>query len=367
MDNSEALLKVIDECVNKKINKSSIPNKIIGVVESVGNRSKNAKVNISGFDTSFTLVNKSGESLSVGDNVFIESIGSNLTNGFISEKFGLPEMPDWKDQSIDSYKGDPNTTLEPLLLTTTNTPDGSFYHIKTYFYSTRTIDANRSQIAIGYNVNKMYHRFYYSGNWSPWMAIVLDKNFYSGSADNINETCTLWVNEGTNFPTSYGFLLNQYINSDYISQLFFDANTNKVWTRRKIGGTWYSWTKFSREIEKYTYNSTGNEVSANSWQYMLTYAFTPNLEAGKYLIVLSFSVTGHANGMGTVRPLIDGSEISVSHRSSVPLASGLFSSGQVIFYYNFTSGIHNIIPQIYANVANQTSQVFLELYRIGDS
>ena len=90
MNNSDILIDIINDCVNKQIKKSNIPTKIIGRVMSVSDNGEEANVSIAGDDTIVTLLNKTGEVLKVGDNVFIESVNGNLTNGFISERFGNP-------------------------------------------------------------------------------------------------------------------------------------------------------------------------------------------------------------------------------------------------------------------------------------
>lgn len=89
MDNSDILINVINECVEKALQKSNILTKTMGTVISLTEDNTRAKVKVGGFDTSFELLNKTGEILSIDDKVFIESINGNLTNGFISEKFGI--------------------------------------------------------------------------------------------------------------------------------------------------------------------------------------------------------------------------------------------------------------------------------------
>lgn len=76
---------------------------------------------------------------------------------------------EFQNRNLSKYNQDANTTLEDLILTKTNGPDGSFYYIRTMFYQNRSVTSNRSQVAIGYNNNVMYHRFYYGGTWSDWV------------------------------------------------------------------------------------------------------------------------------------------------------------------------------------------------------
>lgn len=74
------------------------------------------------------------------------------------------------------YNTDPNTTQKGYILTNhANGPvPSAFFHIRSYFYSTKT--GNRAQIAIRYNTqNDMYMRFY-SGAWSSWQKFFHEGN-----------------------------------------------------------------------------------------------------------------------------------------------------------------------------------------------
>ena len=76
---------------------------------------------------------------------------------------------------------DPNTTLEELVLTETNTP-GGFHYIRTMFYATKSQTANRTQIAYPYaydaNTKKaLYTRAYVNGiGWSEWAYVGSEVN-----------------------------------------------------------------------------------------------------------------------------------------------------------------------------------------------
>ena len=62
---------------------------------------------------------------------------------------------------------DANTTIEPLILTSTNVPSDTMF-VLTLFYADKSSTANRAQIAVPYNgLGSMYHR-YYNGSWSDW-------------------------------------------------------------------------------------------------------------------------------------------------------------------------------------------------------
>ena len=65
---------------------------------------------------------------------------------------------------------DANTTLEHHILTQTNTPNGTFHHVITYFYNDKTVTSNRVQTAIPYKTPTVtYHRYYLNGVWSEWL------------------------------------------------------------------------------------------------------------------------------------------------------------------------------------------------------
>lgn len=63
---------------------------------------------------------------------------------------------------------DCNTTLEELVLSTTNTPTSSFWFVRTMFYAQKSATANRTQIAMPYAGGAgLYYRTY-NGSWSNW-------------------------------------------------------------------------------------------------------------------------------------------------------------------------------------------------------
>lgn len=103
MDKSDVLLGIIDDRCKKALKEANIPSKIVGTVVKVDSKNKKIDVKIAGYDTVFTLLNKSGEILSEGDNVFVESIKDNLTNGYISERFGEAVWASGASQDLSSY------------------------------------------------------------------------------------------------------------------------------------------------------------------------------------------------------------------------------------------------------------------------
>lgn len=67
---------------------------------------------------------------------------------------------------------DADTTTEELVLTSTNVPiSGTFFFVRTMFYSAKTATANRTQMAYPYNkVLSTYYRYYINGDgWSAWV------------------------------------------------------------------------------------------------------------------------------------------------------------------------------------------------------
>jgi hypothetical protein len=77
---------------------------------------------------------------------------------------------------------------------------------------------------------------------------------YTGSCNNIKETCLLWINNGSDCPAqlnniNFGFLFTKYTSDNYIEQEFADANSNQRFTRSKIGGVWYPWTKILTQTD----------------------------------------------------------------------------------------------------------------------
>lgn len=67
---------------------------------------------------------------------------------------------------------DPNTTTEPLILSKhDNVPiAGTFFYIKTVFYSSKT--TSRAQMAVQYNgIPRCFVRYNYAGSWNSWREI----------------------------------------------------------------------------------------------------------------------------------------------------------------------------------------------------
>ena len=63
----------------------------------------------------------------------------------------------------------PDTTIEPLVLTETGGPTGDLWYIQTFFYESKSATSNRAQLAVPYNaLNGIYYRYYFDGAWSAW-------------------------------------------------------------------------------------------------------------------------------------------------------------------------------------------------------
>lgn len=67
---------------------------------------------------------------------------------------------------------DPNTTLYPLILTNhANKPstNASFWYIQTFFYSQKTSNSHKYQLAFPYDTRlSIYHRYFNGSSWGAW-------------------------------------------------------------------------------------------------------------------------------------------------------------------------------------------------------
>lgn len=109
---------------------------------------------------------------------------SNLINGTSETKAttekavsdAVAHIKAWGQNAINAgdTSGNPNTTEHSYILTDhANSPGlGVFWHIQTYFYSTRNV--NKGQIAISYNgpTSQMFTRHLYADVWSPWRQVL---------------------------------------------------------------------------------------------------------------------------------------------------------------------------------------------------
>ncbi len=81
----EKLIGVIKKVVNDMMPKKT---KYPGTITAVSASGKRADVRLAGTDQIFNFLNKTHETISVGDNVMVTAIDGNLSNGYISLRFG---------------------------------------------------------------------------------------------------------------------------------------------------------------------------------------------------------------------------------------------------------------------------------------
>lgn len=118
------------------------------------------------------MVVSSGErTLEKGEAIFRIGHDYTRTNGRILDDYGT-EVLNGMSKYESGGTTDVNTTIEELVLSTTNTPDSGFWYVKTMFYAEKTATSNRTQIAYPYNKKApTYCRYYVNGSgWSEWFA-----------------------------------------------------------------------------------------------------------------------------------------------------------------------------------------------------
>ena len=131
-------------------------------------------VTASGTSTLTTLKSTTANLTTATINTLYDNSGQKITNGLaVYESAGI----------------DPDTTLDHLILTNANTPNGAFMYIKTEFYSSKTTTSNRMQTAYPYYSSTMiYTRYYYNGAWSEWS--VIGSKMYSTAE---TKTGDVWI------------------------------------------------------------------------------------------------------------------------------------------------------------------------------
>lgn len=107
------------------------------------------------------------------NNIWGEWIQQETTTGAQAKaNKALSDAKSYAMNTIAVYDGgkiDPNTTQEAYILTNhENCPGSGYWHIHTYFYSSRT--SNRAQTAVSYSGSTplMMVRHLYNGTWSSW-------------------------------------------------------------------------------------------------------------------------------------------------------------------------------------------------------
>lgn len=84
----QTFLNIIDSRIKKYVKENKLLKEYPAVVISTSQVVPNAKCNVrlAGYDTEFTFINKSHETLNEGDFVYIKTIGTDLNTGVISQK-----------------------------------------------------------------------------------------------------------------------------------------------------------------------------------------------------------------------------------------------------------------------------------------
>ena len=93
----QKFLNIIDGRIKKYINENKLLKQYCGKIvgEVLGSKNTKYKVKLLGYDTEFTFLNKTGEALSIGDNVYIQTVGTDLTTGVIMYKTKESIVPDF--------------------------------------------------------------------------------------------------------------------------------------------------------------------------------------------------------------------------------------------------------------------------------
>lgn len=137
--------------------------------------------------------------------------------------------------------------------------------------------------------------------------------------------------------------------------------------RQQNAGTWSEWKILGGQekafiSEKYTLNKA---ITPSSWQTINGSNLSTNLSEGKYLITMSVAIDGAGAGIATIRPLINGTELDVTNRSSIPIASGLRTTTQVHFNYKVnTSGTFTFNSDVYSSVNCTAVQLRIEILQV---
>lgn len=128
------------------------------------------------------MVVSSGErKLEKGQAIFRIGQDYTRTNGRILDEYGTELVNGLSKYRTGGVDIDPNTTLEELILTETNTPSG-FCYVRTMFYAKKTTTANRTQVAYPYSYDantkkSLYTRTYVDSiGWSEWSSVGSEVN-----------------------------------------------------------------------------------------------------------------------------------------------------------------------------------------------
>ena len=157
---------------------------------------------------------------------------------------------------VKSMNGDPDTTLEHVIITSTNTPiSGEKMYVATYFYNEKSTESARMQVAYPYMENgSQYQRYYYYGAWSPWRRVVnadelgvrsMTVMFPSGDKDlsgaNVINCTTLGADTSNGYLTQSG---GGIASGKGVSAVLVSGNVF-AWCQ-KIASNGYMWNRISR-------------------------------------------------------------------------------------------------------------------------
>lgn len=129
------------------------------------------------------------------------------------------------NNGLAEYDGgniDVNETLSSLCLAQYNTPNNSLYYVMTFFYGTKSLTSNRTQIAIPYIYDisqkkfNIFVRQYVNGEWNEWTT----QNYYSTSEQIIGN----WVDGRPIYRRVFKGKTNDYGPSKVTS----DISTNNI-------------------------------------------------------------------------------------------------------------------------------------------
>ena len=157
---------------------------------------------------------------------------------------------------VKSMNEDPDTTLEHIIITSTNTPiSGEKMYVVTYFYNEKSTGTARMQVAYPYMENgSQYQRYYYYGAWSPWRRVVnadelgvrsMTVMFPSGDKDlsgaNVINCTTLGADTSNGYLTQSGggIAIGKGVSAVLVSGNVF------AWCQ-KIASNGYMWNRISR-------------------------------------------------------------------------------------------------------------------------
>lgn len=123
------------------------------------------------------IVTSGEQKLEKGQAIFRIGEDYTRTNGRILDESGTVVNNGLSVYRTGGVDIDPNNTIEDLILTETNVPTGGFWYIRTMFFSTKSVEANRTQVAYPYAYDYAvkacaYMRTYVAGiGWSNWSLI----------------------------------------------------------------------------------------------------------------------------------------------------------------------------------------------------